>query len=79
MVFSDFLLLMLFLFSFYYLLFVARKPTLSYTENEFNNRIITMTPALRRRYFPTPWLFNTHLQLIVLGFIKGFAKPLEYD
>jgi len=24
-------------------------------------------------------LFNTHLQLIVLGFIKGFAKPLDYE
>jgi predicted alpha/beta-fold hydrolase len=79
MAFADFALIVLMLFVGYYLLVVARKPLLSYTQNEFNDKIIASTPALNEIYFPTPWLINTHVQLIVLGFIKGFAKPLKYD
>lgn len=63
----------------YYFLIVARKPSLTYQNTPFNQAIIDATPALRKAYYATPWLFNTHLQLIVLGFIKGFAKPLAYD
>lgn len=44
-----------------------------------NDTLIKNTPALIKRYFATPWLFNTHAQLIVLGFVKGFAKALSYD
>lgn len=63
----------------YYFTFVATKPKLIYQPTKFNTQIITATRTLNRRYFATPWLFNNHLQLIVLGFIKGFSKPLEYD
>jgi len=63
----------------YYLLVVAKKPKLIYQTTPLNQAIVRATPALSKRYFPTPWLFNTHLQLIVLGFMKGFAKSLAYD
>lgn len=63
----------------YYLLKVAKKPMLSYQKNPLNIKILEGVPALKKKYYPTPWLFNTHLQLISLGLIKGFAKPLIYD
>lgn len=63
----------------YYFATAAKKPSLIYQATPFNDAIVKATKALNHRYFATPWLFNTHLQLIVLGFIKGFAKPLEYD
>lgn len=76
---SIIFLVILILFVSYYFAFVVRKPSVDYSHNSFNQKVVDAIPALNRRYFPTPWLFNTHLQLIVLGFIKGFAKPLEYD
>jgi predicted alpha/beta-fold hydrolase len=79
MEFSDIAIALLVTFISYYLLFVVRKPVLSYTKNAFNEKVIAATPSLNKPYFPTPWLFNTHVQLIVLGIIKGFSKPLEYD
>ena len=63
----------------YYFLTAAKKPSLIYQATPLNKAIVKNTRALNKRYYPTPWLFNTHLQLIVLGFIKGFAKPLAYD
>ena len=63
----------------YYFLTVAKRPTLTYQSTELNKSLIQNTPALKKRYFATPWLFNTHAQLIVLGFVKGFAKALQYD
>ncbi len=65
--------------SIYYFLTAAKKPFLIYQSTPLNKAIVDGTRALNRRYFATPWLFNTHLQLIVLGFFKGFAKPLEYE
>lgn len=76
---TIFFISLLVLFIAYYFLVVAKKPILIFQKNAFNNALIKSTPILNRKYFPTPWLFNTHLQLIVLGFIKGFAKPLKYD
>ncbi len=67
------------LFIAYYFITAVKKPSLIYQETPLNQTIIKNTKSLTKRYFPTPWLFNTHLQLIVLGFIKGFAKPLNYD
>lgn len=67
------------LFVIYYFTTAAKKPTLIYQDTPFNKAVINATKPLTQRYFATPWLFNTHLQLIVLGFIKGFAKPLEYE
>ena len=63
----------------YYFYTAAKKPKLVYQHNPLNNQLVKHTPALINRYFPTPWLFNTHAQLIVLGFVKGVAKALTYD
>ena len=63
----------------YYFATAAKKPSLTYQATPLNTALVESTRSLNRRYFATPWLFNTHLQLIVLGFIKGFSKPLTYD
>lgn len=63
----------------YYFVTAAKKPYLIFQKNPLNEALVKHTPALNKRYFATPWMFNTHMQLIVLGFIKGFAKPLIYD
>lgn len=63
----------------YYFLTAANKPALIFKGTPLNKAIIKRTTTLTQRYFATPWLFNTHAQLIALGFIKGFAKPLQYD
>jgi len=63
----------------YYFYTAVKKPSLIYQDTPLNQAIVKNTKSLTKRYFPTPWLFNTHLQLIVLGFIKGFAKPLDYE
>ena len=63
----------------YYFVAVARKPSLIFQPPSFNNAIVSSTKGLNSRYFASPWLFNTHMQLIVLGFIKGFSKPLDYE
>lgn len=63
----------------YYFLTAATKPKLIFQRTPFNQSLVKRIPALNHRYFATPWLFNSHAQLIVLGFVKGFAKKLEYD
>ena len=60
----------------YYFITAAKKPSLIYQETALNKAIVENTGALKKRYYATPWLFNTHLQLIVLGFIKGFASGI---
>lgn len=63
----------------YYFVTAAKKPELIFQKTSLNESLVKNTPALNKRYFATPWMFNTHMQLIILGFIKGFAKPLVYD
>lgn len=79
MVMTIFFIFILVVLSAYYFLYVAKKPRLVFQNNNFNERLVKSTPILQKTYFPTPWLFNTHLQLIIVDFIKSFAKPLNYD
>ncbi|MEQ3777860.1 YheT family hydrolase [Alcanivorax sp. IL3] len=63
----------------YYLKTAARKPQLVYRDTGFNRNMLARLPQLSQRFFPTPWLFNTHLQLIVLGLKKAFSPALDYS
>ena len=63
----------------YYLTRVALPPRLIYQDNEANRQSVASIPALTQRYSPTPWLANTHLQLIFLGLKKAFGRRLQYD
>ena len=63
----------------YYYFTATRKPSLIYQDNPLNNALIKNTKILNHRYYATPWLFNTHAQLIALGVAKRFSRPLVYD
>lgn len=63
----------------YYQTRVALPPRLIYQDNEANRQSVASIPALTQRYSPTPWLANTHLQLIFLGLKKAFGRRLQYD
>ena len=63
----------------YYLKTAARKPQVVYRDTGFNRNMLARLPQLSQRFFPTPWLFNTHLQLIVLGLEKAFSPALDYS
>ena len=58
----------------------ARKlPELVYQFNPQNQQRLQNLPRLQRPFRPTPWMFNTHLQLLALGLKKGLAPALQYD
>ena len=63
----------------YYLYSAAGKPELIYQNSAANKQLIQATPRLERRFWPSPWMFNTHLQLIWLGMRKAWAADLQYD
>lgn len=44
----------------------VHKPTLVYQTNSFHQQLIAQLPRLSRAYHPTPWAYNTHLQLVWL-------------
>ncbi|MFO1385207.1 MAG: alpha/beta fold hydrolase [Chitinivorax sp.] len=56
----------------------ARKlPELVYQFNPQNQqRLQNHTPANDPTFRPTPWMFNTHLQLLALGLKKGVGAGL---
>lgn len=66
-------------FSAYYLLRVVKKPQLVYQDNAHNRELLARCQKLQRPYWVTPWMFNTHLQLLFLGLKKAFAPKLNYD
>lgn len=63
----------------YYFIHVAKKPIVSFIKNELNDKLVASIPALHQKYFATPWMFNTHMQLFGFGLLKSKAKPLQYD
>lgn len=56
-----------------------KKPELVYQNNPQNRQLLENLPRLQRPFRPTPWMFNTHLQLLALGLKKGLAPALQYD
>jgi predicted alpha/beta-fold hydrolase len=67
------------LFLVHYLLTAARRPTLYYRRSRLNERVLAACPALRRRYWPTIWAFNRHLQIAVLVRRSAAEPPAVYD
>lgn len=63
----------------YYLKRAATRPELVYQNNADNQRLLSRLDILQQRYWVTPWMFNTHLQLLFLGLKKAFAPGLSYD
>lgn len=55
------------------------KPGLHFGDTADNRRLVAHLPQLTQKFRPTPWLYNTHLQLVFLGVRKKASKPLNYD
>lgn len=66
-------------FGTYYLLRVVKKPQLVFQDNAENRALLERCQKLKQPYWVTPWMFNTHLQLLFLGLKKAFAAKLKYD
>jgi len=63
----------------HYLLTAARRPALYYGRSTLTERILASCPSLRRRFWPTPWCFNGHLQLALTAFHDAHEPPLRFD
>lgn len=57
----------------------VHAPTLVFRASDFNRRIVERVSILRRPYRPSPWLYNTHLQLAWLLLLEALAPPLRYE
>ena len=68
---------MLTLFAWYWRL--AGRPQLSYMDNPLNRHLLDAVPRLTRRYRPTPWLINAHLQIIAIDLKKRMRSSKAYD
>tara|TARA_B100001245_G_scaffold184696_1_gene142757 strand:+ start:37038 stop:38171 length:1134 start_codon:yes stop_codon:yes gene_type:complete len=58
---------------------VARRPELMYADSEFSRQLLSAVPRLTRRYMPTPWLVNAHLQILAIDLKKRMTSSAQYD
>lgn len=63
----------------HYRLTAVQMPALVFRASDFNRRVVERLVELRRPYRPTPWLYNTHLQLAWLLLHEAVAAPLRYE
>ena len=63
----------------HYLATAARPPSLYYRSSALAEHILAGCPTLGRRFWPTPWCFNSHLQLALLSYREEHAPPLAFD
>lgn len=50
---------------------MGRKPKVFFCESVNNLNIVSMLHQLHQNFVPTPWLYNTHVQLIFHGLRKN--------
>src|SRR5688500_15336866 len=63
----------------HYRMTAVREPQLDFDPSPFNNALLARVDQLRQPYAPTPWLYNTHLQLLWLLLREAAAPPLRYE
>lgn len=63
----------------HYLLTGARRPSLHYRPSALTDHLLAGCPSLGRRFWPTPWCFNRHLQLALMTYRETHAPPLAFD
>ena len=57
----------------------AEQPKLYYHNKSQLQVIVNNIEQLQHKYRPTPWLFNTHLQLLYFDLFKKKLIKLDYD
>lgn len=64
----------------YYVLFAARRPRLTYDNNSpWIKAVLARVPALREKYWPTPWAVNGHVQLAMYILLSTIDTPPQFD
>jgi hypothetical protein len=66
-------------FAAYYLRFVAKKPQLVYQQKPDMEALVQACPSLHAKYYPTPWAFNTHIQIVLLFLKDTLSGKLVYE
>eukprot|EP00455_Lapot_gusevi_P045827 TRINITY_DN5920_c0_g1_i2.p1 TRINITY_DN5920_c0_g1~~TRINITY_DN5920_c0_g1_i2.p1 ORF type:complete len:555 (+),score=82.19 TRINITY_DN5920_c0_g1_i2:107-1771(+) len=54
-----------------YLIFLAKKPNIYHHESQFLEKVVSECPNLHKKFWPTFWLANGHLQTIYGGYSKS--------
>jgi len=72
-------LILVFVFLIHYFINVVESPTLRFIDTELSSKIISETPKLLKRYFPTIWCYNPHFMLFLLMFRESKTKEFLYD
>lgn len=67
------------LWAVHYRLTAVGEPQLTYKASAFNRDLVSRIPRLRRPYHPTPWAYNSHLQLFWLIFQEAVAPAMTYE
>ena len=62
-----------------YYRYVSQPAELIYQDNEANRALIQRNPRLTRRYYPTPWLINTYLQIGFVELKRALSSQPEYQ
>ncbi len=57
---------------------MARQPRVFCHDNPHTRHIVASLPQLQQPFKPTPWLFNPHLQMVLLTLREGKATR-DYD
>jgi uncharacterized protein len=57
---------------------MARQPRVFCHDNPHTRHIVAALPQLQHPFKPTPWLFNPHLQMVLLTLREGKATR-DYD
>ena len=58
---------------------VSAAPELIYQDNPGNRELIRRLPKLNQRYYPTPWLINTYLQLSFVELKRALLPRFHYE
>ena len=64
-------------YTLYYLTKLVSTVKLVFVNSEKNNRIVQLCPLLRGRYWPSPWVFNCHLQ-VSQNFIVNYKVEIGF-
>ena len=58
---------------------ISTSPELIYQDNSSNRDLIKKIPGLTKRYYPTPWLINTYLQLSYVELKRSVLPRFRYE
>ena len=58
---------------------MAKRPRLVYQQKPDTEALVQACPSLHAKYYPTPWAFNTHIQVVLLFLKDTLSSKLAYE